>query len=67
MPIPIHGPLCSNVPLRTIERDELRRRVIALGDWEFRTKHILVGYAVQPDGPLEVITNATIPYNCRRG
>lgn len=50
MPIPIPGPLSSNVPVRTIERDELRGKldakdqglklVMTLGDWEFRTKHI---------------------------
>ncbi len=50
MPIPIRGPLTSDVPVRTIERDELRRKVdandprfklvMALGEWEFRTKHI---------------------------
>ena len=50
MPIPIHGPLFSDVPVRTIERHELRRKidaqdprfklVMTLGDWEFRTKHI---------------------------
>lgn len=50
MPIPIQGPISSNVPVRTIERDELRGKieakdprfklVMALGDWEFRTKHI---------------------------
>jgi rhodanese-related sulfurtransferase len=50
MPIPIQGPLSSDAPIRTIDRDELRHRVdakdprfklvMALGDWEFRTKHI---------------------------
>jgi rhodanese-related sulfurtransferase len=50
MPIPIQGPISSDVPVRTIERDELWRRVeakdprfklvMALADWEFRTKHI---------------------------
>ena len=50
MPIPISGPMTSDVPVRTIERDDLRRRldakdprfklVMTLGDWEFRTKHI---------------------------
>jgi rhodanese-related sulfurtransferase len=50
MPIPIKGPLSSGVPVRTIERGELQRKVDAkdprfklvmtLGDWEFRTKHI---------------------------
>ncbi|MGD0679708.1 MAG: rhodanese-like domain-containing protein [Polyangiaceae bacterium] len=50
MPIPIQGPLSSDVPVRTIERDEIRRKVeakdqrfklvMALADWEFRTKHI---------------------------
>jgi rhodanese-related sulfurtransferase len=50
MPIPIRGPLFSDAPVRTIERDELRHKVdakdprfklvMALGDWEFRTKHI---------------------------
>lgn len=50
MPIPIAGPLSSDVPVRTIEREELRRKldakypwfklVMTLGAWEFRTKHI---------------------------
>jgi rhodanese-related sulfurtransferase len=50
MPIPIQGPLSSDLPVRTIEREELRRLVdakaprfklvMALADWEFRTKHI---------------------------
>jgi rhodanese-related sulfurtransferase len=50
MPLPIPGPLSSDVPVRTIERDELQRRlaadtprfklVMTLGDWEFRAKHI---------------------------
>jgi rhodanese-related sulfurtransferase len=50
MPIPIAGPILSDVPVRTIERDELGRKlaamdprfklVMTLGDWEFRTKHI---------------------------
>jgi rhodanese-related sulfurtransferase len=50
MPIPIQGPLSSDEPVRTIERDELQRKVepndprfklvMALADWEFRTKHI---------------------------
>lgn len=50
MPIPISGPISSDAPVRTIERDELQRRidahdprfrlVMTLGDWEFRTKHI---------------------------
>ena len=50
MPLPIQGPLFSDVPVRTIERDELRRKldakdlrfklVMTLGDWEFRAKHI---------------------------
>ena len=50
MPIVIPGPISSDMPVRTIERDELQRRVDAkdprfklvmtLGDWEFRTKHI---------------------------
>ena len=50
MPIPIQRPISSDVPVRTIERDELRREVeandprfklvMALGDWEFRIKHI---------------------------
>jgi rhodanese-related sulfurtransferase len=50
MPIPIQGPISSDVPVRTIERDELWRKteakgprfklVMALADWEFRTKHI---------------------------
>jgi rhodanese-related sulfurtransferase len=50
MALPIPGPLSSDVPVRTIERDELRQRldardprfkvVMTLGEWEFRTKHI---------------------------
>ena len=50
MPIPIAGPLTSDVPVRTIERDELRQKidahdprfklVMTLGDWEFKMKHI---------------------------
>jgi rhodanese-related sulfurtransferase len=50
MPIPIPGSLTSDVPVRTIERDELRRKldahdprfklVMTLGAWEFRMKHI---------------------------
>ena len=50
MPLPIAGPISSDVPVRTIERDELGRKldakaprfklVMTLGDWEFRTKHI---------------------------
>ena len=49
-PIPIAGPVTSDAPVRTIDRDELRRRldaddprfklVMTLGAWEFRTKHI---------------------------
>lgn len=48
--MPIRGPLRSDVPVRTIDRDELRRKleakdprlklVMALGEWEFRAKHI---------------------------
>jgi rhodanese-related sulfurtransferase len=50
MPLPIAGPISSDVPVRTIERDEVRRKadardprfklVMTLGDWEFRTKRI---------------------------
>jgi rhodanese-related sulfurtransferase len=50
MPLPIPGPLSSDVPVQTIERDELRRKlaakgprfklVMTLGEWEFRAKHI---------------------------
>jgi rhodanese-related sulfurtransferase len=50
MPIPIQGPLSSDLPVRTIDRDELLRKlevkdprfklVMALAEWEFRTKHI---------------------------
>lgn len=50
MPLPIPGPLSSDVPVRTIERDELQRKldareptfklVMTLGEWEFRTKRI---------------------------
>lgn len=50
MPIPIAGPLNSDVPIRTIEREELSAKVekaephfklvMTLGEWEFKTKHI---------------------------
>ncbi|MGH7434279.1 MAG: rhodanese-like domain-containing protein [Polyangiaceae bacterium] len=50
MPIPIKGPLSSDAPVKTIDRDELSHKldakdprfklVMTLGDWEFRTKHI---------------------------
>jgi rhodanese-related sulfurtransferase len=50
MPIVIAGPISPDLPVRTIERDELRKRldsndprfklVMTLGEWEFRTKHI---------------------------
>ena len=50
MPLPIEGPLFSDAPVQTIGRDELLRKVeakdsrfklvMALGDWEFRNKHI---------------------------
>jgi rhodanese-related sulfurtransferase len=50
MPLPIQGRVLSDAPVRTIERDELRRKieakdsrfklVMALGEWEFRTKRI---------------------------
>jgi rhodanese-related sulfurtransferase len=50
MPLPIPGPLSSDVPVRTIARDELQRRlaaadprfklVMTLRDFEFRAKHI---------------------------
>jgi rhodanese-related sulfurtransferase len=50
LPSPIHGPLSPGLPVRTIEREGLRRRVeakdprfrlvMAMGEWEFRTKHI---------------------------
>jgi rhodanese-related sulfurtransferase len=50
MGLPIAGPTSSETPVRTIDRDELRRKleahpprfklVMTLGDWEFRTKHI---------------------------
>lgn len=50
MPIPIAGPISSDIPVRTIERDELQRKLdekdarfklaMTLGEWEFRTKHI---------------------------
>ena len=50
MPLPIAGPLFSDIPVRTIERDELQRTlaasdprfklVMTLGDWEFRAKRI---------------------------
>jgi rhodanese-related sulfurtransferase len=50
MPIVIPGPITSDAPVRTIEKDELRRKmdakdprfkvVMTLGEWEFRTKRI---------------------------
>lgn len=50
MPNPLFGPVLSDVPVRTIDRDELQRKIAsgdprfklvnALGDWEFRAKHI---------------------------
>ena len=50
MPIPIAGPISADLPVRTIERDELQRKlaandprfklVMTLGAWEFRMKHI---------------------------
>lgn len=50
MPLPIAGPVSPGLPVRTIERDELRRKldtneprfklVMTLGDFEFRAKHI---------------------------
>lgn len=50
MPLPIPGPLSSDAPVRTIEREELQRRlaaddprfklVMTLRDWEFRAKHV---------------------------
>jgi len=50
MPIPIAGPISPDLPVRTIERDELERKlaakdphfklVMTLGAWEFKTKHI---------------------------
>ena len=50
MPLPIAGPTASDVPVKTIDRDELRRKlsapgprfrlVMTLGDWEFRRKRI---------------------------
>jgi rhodanese-related sulfurtransferase len=50
MPIPIEGPVAADLPVRTIDRDELLRKlqakdrrfklVMTLGEWEFQTKHI---------------------------
>ncbi len=50
MPAPIYGPVLSNVPVKTIDRAALELKlasrdprfklVNALGDWEFRAKHI---------------------------
>lgn len=50
MPNPLAGPVLTDVPVRTIERAELQQKlaasnprlklVMALGEWEFRTKHI---------------------------
>ena len=50
MPLPIAGPTSPSRPVRTIDRDELKRRldagdprfklVMALGVWEFRSKRI---------------------------
>jgi len=49
MPNPLAGPVLSNVPVRTIERDELRQKlargermklVMCLNEWAFRAKHI---------------------------
>ena len=50
MPLPIVGPTSPELPVRTIDREELKRLVdvrdrrfklvMALGEWEFRTKRI---------------------------
>jgi rhodanese-related sulfurtransferase len=49
MPSPHAGPVFSDVPVRTIEREELRQKlargdrvklVMCLGKWEFLAKHI---------------------------
>ena len=49
MPNPFAGPVLSNVPVLTIERDELEQKlsrgdrlklVMALNEWAFRAKHI---------------------------
>jgi rhodanese-related sulfurtransferase len=50
MPIPFRGRISPDLPVRTIERDELRRLleakdprfklVMTLGDFEFKAKHI---------------------------
>ena len=49
MPSPLGGPVFSKMPVRTIERDELREKlargdsfklVMSLTEWAFRAKHI---------------------------
>jgi rhodanese-related sulfurtransferase len=49
MPSPFAGPVLSNVPVRTIERDELRQKlargdrlklIMALNEWAYHAKHI---------------------------
>ena len=49
MPSPLAGPVFSDKPVRTIERDELREKlargdrfklVMSLTEWAFRAKHI---------------------------
>ena len=49
MPNPLMGPILSNVPVRTIEREELRAKlargdriklVMSLNEWAFLAKHI---------------------------
>ena len=49
MTIPLGGPVLSHVPVRTIEREELRQKiergdrfklVMCLNEWAFQAKHI---------------------------
>ena len=49
MPNPLAGPVLSNVPVRTIDREELREKVergdrfklvMCLNEWAFKAKHI---------------------------
>jgi rhodanese-related sulfurtransferase len=49
MPNPYAGPVWANIPVRTIERDELKEKlargdrvklVMTLTEWAFRAKHI---------------------------
>jgi rhodanese-related sulfurtransferase len=49
MPSPFAGPVLSDAPVRTIERDELRQKlargermqlIMSLNEWAFQAKHI---------------------------